>query len=96
MEPTTIPTTGIVQQATSELPTPSPLTSFQQEALKDAEAKMEQLQKDLENRKYLANASKEEIEVLRNFITYDAPWKFTEALGIIEVTKELNKCAKKR
>ena len=66
----------------------SQLTQFQQEALDEAEKELESLKKELETRKYLVDLDKNLIKVLQNFIYNDAPWKFTEALGIIEVKKE--------
>lgn len=73
----------------------SPLNKFQQEALKDAEEKLEKMQKDFQAQKYLVDIPKVDIEMLGKFIDKDAPWKFTECLGIKEIEKELIPCIKK-
>jgi len=70
------------------------LNEFQLNALKDAEAKLEKMRSDMQTRKYLIDLKKDDITLLSEFINKDAKWKFTECLGIIEVTKELETCIK--
>jgi archaellum component FlaC len=72
----------------------SPLTSFQQSALEDAEKNLEKLRKEVEEAKYLVDLSKNELTSLSNFIVNNAPWKFTESLGIIEVEKSMKRAVK--
>lgn len=71
------------------------LTEIQKNQLVIAEKDLEDAKAELGKQKYLVDVSKEDIENLSGYITHDAPWKFTEALGIIEVEKELKECAKK-
>lgn len=70
------------------------LTKFQEEALKDAEKDLETMKKEMSTRKYLIDLKKEDIKLVNDFINVDAKWKFTECLGIVEVTKELESCVK--
>lgn len=70
------------------------LNEFQISALKDAEQKLEDLRKEHSIKKYLVDIKKEDLTILSNFISADAPWKFTECLGIIEVSKQLKECSK--
>lgn len=70
------------------------LNDFQKAALEAAEKELESLKKEVESRKYLIDLDKGDIEVLSNFIEKDAPWKFTESLGILEVEKEMKKSLK--
>ena len=82
---------------TTNITTPleeSPLTTFQQQALEVAEKELDSLRKEMENKKYLIDFSKSDLQTLNNFILENAPWKFTESLGIIEVEKELKKAIK--
>lgn len=72
----------------------SPLTEFQHKALEEAEAELEKLKKEIESRKYLVDVDKNDIKKLEAFILNDAPWKFTESLGIVEVEKEMKKAVK--
>lgn len=71
------------------------LTEVQQEALKNAQEKLDAFNKELETKKYLVDLSKEDVDILVKFITEDAKWKFMEALGIGEVKKELDKSVDK-
>lgn len=68
----------------------SPLNEFQHAALTQAQNELEDLRKELSAKKYLLDVDKKDVELLKTFITNDAVWKFTEALGIVEVTKELD------
>jgi len=72
----------------------STLSQFQLDALAEAEKELAALIKENESKKYLIDINKKDIEVLNSFILKDAPWKFTEALGIIEVEKEMKKAIK--
>lgn len=64
-------------------------TAEQIDLLEKAEANLEALTKELENKKYLIDLMPTDMEILRQFIVKDASWKFTEGLGIIEVEKDL-------
>lgn len=70
------------------------LSDFQLAALEKAEKDLEDLKKEIEKKKYLVDLKKEDISKLRSFIMKDAKWKFTEALGIIEVNKALDEASK--
>ena len=72
----------------------SPLTEFQTAALEAAEKELESLKTEIENQKYLVDLKKDDLVSLNTFVAKDAPWKFTEALGIIEVRKETSKAVK--
>lgn len=65
------------------------LNEFQLKALEDAEKALEALKKETDNKKYLVDLKKEDIALLVKFNKSDAPWKFTECLGIVEVEKQL-------
>lgn len=70
------------------------LNQFQQAALEQAEKQLESLKQEISTKKYLVDMKKSDIELLLQFIITDAPWKFTECLGIKEVEKELKQCIK--
>lgn len=70
------------------------LDTFQQAALDKAEKDLETLKAELQTKKYLIDLSKDDIVVLDKFNKVDAPWKFTESLGIIEVEKDLAEAQK--
>lgn len=72
----------------------SPLDEFQQAAYEQAQKELEEIKKEVSNQKYLIDITKNEIEQLSNFISNDAPWKFTECLGIEEIEKELETAKK--
>ncbi len=72
----------------------SPLNDFQQAALEKAEKDLEAIKNELASKKYLIDIKKEDIIRLQKFNNDDAPWKFTESLGVIEVEKDLQKAAK--
>ncbi len=74
--------------------TKSSLEAFQKDALEVAERELEALKAEHEKKKYLIDLDKKDIEILNNFILNDAPWKFTECLGITEVEKDTKKAAK--
>jgi hypothetical protein len=78
------------QTIAQDLAPVSPLNEFQQAALAQAEKELEDLRKELSTKKYLLEVDKRGVELLKTFIVNDAVWKFTEALGIVEVTKELD------
>lgn len=72
----------------------NPLNEFQLKALKEAEENLEKLKTELEGKKYSIDLKKEDIILLEKFNRLDAPWKFTECLGIVEVEKSLNEAVK--
>jgi hypothetical protein len=65
----------------------SSLNQFQQQALEAAEKELADLELEMSTKKYLVDIDKNDIAMLDSFIKKDAPWKFTESLGIIEVEK---------
>lgn len=75
-------------------PQKTELNEFQLAALKEAEKQLENLKKENSAKKYLVDLKKQDIELLSKFICNDAPWKFTESLGIKEVNKELQEAIK--
>ena len=83
--------TTVTPEATE--PTNS-LTAFQQAALVTAEQELEAMRKELGTKKYLIDVKKEDIALLVKFNENDAPWKFTECLGVVEVEKELKNATK--
>jgi hypothetical protein len=70
------------------------LTDVQAQALEQAQKDLENFRSELETKKYLADVTGETIKSLLQYVTDEAPWKFTESLGIKEVQKELETCAK--
>jgi hypothetical protein len=70
------------------------LSAIQQEALEKSTKELEAYRKELETKKYLADIGKTGIDALVNFIKLEAPWKFTESIGIKEVYTDLLLCAK--
>lgn len=72
----------------------SELTDFQKLALEAAEKELDAIKKEVESKKYLVDLTKEDIARLNSFISNDATWKFTEALGILEVEKEMERATK--
>ena len=82
------------QQIMDEAETVS-LTAVQKEALEKAQAELESYRKELEEKKYLADVNPAQIKSILDYVSNEAPWKFTEALGIKEVAKEMEACAKK-
>jgi hypothetical protein len=70
------------------------LTDVQAQALEQAQKDLENFRSELETKKYLAEVNGETIKSLLQYVTDEAPWKFTESLGIKEVQKELEACAK--
>lgn len=78
-----------LQNTTVENLSNNELTQFQREALADAEKELEKLKAENDGKKYLVDIEKDDIKLLSDFISKDASWKFTEALGIVEVEKEM-------
>jgi hypothetical protein len=72
----------------------SPLNQFQQAALEAAEKELVDLENEMSSKKYLVDIVKDDVKMLDSFIKDDAPWKFTESLGIIEVEKALKEAVK--
>ena len=75
--------------------TETSLTDVQQAALKNAQEELANYRQELETKKYLADVSTKMVNALSAFMNNEAPWKFTESLGVIEVQKELESCVKK-
>lgn len=59
--------------------------------INDLLKELNELQDELDNKKYLVDGGKKIADEIKLFITKKAKWKFTEALGIIEVIKALDK-----
>lgn len=72
------------------------LTDAQVKAYEAAQAEVDAFRKEMETKKYFADMSESDIKVLQNFLLKDAPWKFTESLGIREVNKEIEESLKKK
>ncbi len=70
------------------------LTDFQKEALENAEKELDTLRDEITKKKYLIDLSKSDIVLLNDFNNNDAPWKFTECLGVVEIEKELKESIK--
>ena len=71
------------------------LTEIQQEAYALAEKELDAYREELTTKKYLVDLKKEDIKTSIDFMNNDAQWKFTESLGIGEVTKDLETSLKK-
>jgi hypothetical protein len=74
---------------TTEIEKVSTLNDTQAESLAKAEAELKTLATEIESKKYLLSINDADMDLLRQFILKDAQWKFTEALGIVEIEKEL-------
>jgi hypothetical protein len=85
----------VVELKSAQVADERTLTDIQQEAAKEATAELEALKAELETKKYFMDLTKSEIQILRGFITEDAPWKFMESLGIREVDNQLSKSVEK-
>jgi hypothetical protein len=70
------------------------LTDVQREALENSQKELEAYRADLETKKYLAEVKADGVKALLEFMKTEAPWRFTESLGIKEVQKELETCVK--
>ena len=81
-------------ETTNTVETVSPLNEFQIAAIEAAEKDLAALNAKAETEKYLIDIDKAGIEMIKNFIANDASWKFTEALGIIEVEKDFKEAKK--
>jgi hypothetical protein len=85
----------VVELNSNQVSVERTLTDIQQEAFKEATAELEAFKAELETKKYFMDLTKAEIQILRGFITEDAPWKFMESLGIGEVDSQLSKSVEK-
>jgi hypothetical protein len=56
--------------------------------------RIEKKQKELETKKYIVEGGEDTAKAVLNFLNYDAQWKFTEALGVIEATRQIEESAK--
>ncbi len=65
------------------------LNEFQKSALEQAEKDLEAIKTEIVEKRYTVDVEKNDIVNLKNYIIKDAPWKFTECLGIVEVEKSM-------
>lgn len=70
------------------------LSDVQAKALNEAIEKLQKTFAETEKKKYLVDLKKEDIEMLSKFMANDAPWKFNESLGIVEVNRVLAEAKK--
>jgi hypothetical protein len=56
--------------------------------------RIENKQKELETKKYIVEGGEKTASAILNFLNIEAQWKFTEALGVIEATKQIEESAK--
>ena len=61
-------------------------------SLEEAEVKVKELFEEYTSKTYSVDLSLNDLKILYNFISIDAPWTFRECLGIVEVLKELDRC----
>lgn len=59
------------------------------EMVKQLTAKIEAKEKEIENKKYIIEGGSKTASSLIKFLKEDANWKFSEALGVIESTKQI-------
>lgn len=78
-----------------EMDAPVELSDIQQAALKQSEEELQAFKRELETKKYLVDLKVDDIKSILNYMRTDAPWKFTESLGVLEVVGELTECVKK-
>jgi hypothetical protein len=69
---------------------PVELNDIQLSALKQAQDELDNLKKELEEKKYYSDLSDKDGKILIKFLEEDAQWKFMECLGINEVSKAIN------
>jgi len=65
------------------------LSEIQVNAYNEAAKKLNDFTAEMETKKYYVELTASDIDVLQGFIKNDAKWKFTESLGIGEITKQL-------
>lgn len=70
------------------------LTEIQLKAIQDAQDELTKLRNEMNEKKYLVGINKDQIKKLKQFMINDAPWKYTEGLGIIELRKILTESEK--
>lgn len=58
--------------------------------IKELEKEFESIQQELETKKYLIDGGNDMAIKFRHFMANDSKWKFTEALGVVEVIKFLD------
>jgi hypothetical protein len=78
-----------VSEQEQQQPQELQLTDVQKEAFIQAQKDVDEFDKELAAKKYLVDLTKDDVEVIQNFIGNDAKWTFMESLGIGEVLKEL-------
>lgn len=65
-----------------------------QELAKQLEEKLNKFREELENKNYLVEGGLATAKGLQDFVTNSAKWNFSEAMGIIEVSRQLETCVK--
>ena len=89
METLEIKTEAQIVPSNSTSAVETPLENFQKTALENAEKDYKTLKERMDNAVYVIDIDKKSMDLLFDYIMKDAPWKFTECLGILEVEKEL-------
>jgi hypothetical protein len=72
------------------------LSDVQAKAFEQAQSELEEFRKEMETKKYFSDMTEKDIKILQSFLLNDAPWKFTESLGIREVNKEIKESLEKK
>ena len=75
--------------------TENALTDIQLKAYEEAQAALDKYRSELETKKYLVDLKGQDLKDVLNYMRTEAPWKFTEVLGVKEVIAELEACVKK-
>jgi len=70
------------------------LTELQTKAFEEAQKELEVANEEYLKKKYLATLSIKEIEMVKKYIATEAPWKYTECLGIKAIEEDINKSLK--
>lgn len=65
-------------------------------AIEAARKEVEKLRVKSETEKYLIDISDSDANILENFIVSDAEWKYTEALGIQQISYDIEKSRKEK
>jgi hypothetical protein len=62
--------------------------------VKQLTAKIEAKEKEIENKKYIIEGGTKTATAVVNFLQNEASWKFSEALGVIEATRQVEEAQK--
>jgi len=62
--------------------------------VKKLSEKIEAKEKEIENKKYIIEGGTKTASSILNFLKEDASWKFSEALGVIEATRQIEDAQK--